>query len=140
MAIEKRINLAIQPHHRLPPIWGDETHLQQIVGNLVSNALTYTPQNGTVRIWSEAAEESVIVRVQDSGIGISPGDIPHIFDPFFRAGVAKEVNSEGTGLGLAIVKRIVEEHGGSVGVESAPGIGSTFWFRLPTVAHDISAI
>ena len=140
MAIEKRINLTIQPHHDLPPIWGDETHLQQIVGNLVSNALTYTPQSGSVRIWPEVAEEALVVRVQDSGIGIPPGDLPYIFDPFFRAGVAKEVNSEGTGLGLAIVKRIVEEHGGSVGVESALGVGSTFWFRLPTVPHNISAI
>lgn len=131
VANEKQIDLALQPAPGLPPVWGDEMRLRQVVDNLLSNALTYTPRGGTIRLLAEATGQEVLTRVQDSGIGIGASDLPHIFDPFFRAGGAKSMHADGTGLGLAIVKRIVEEHGGAIGVESAAGGGSTFWFSLP---------
>lgn len=131
LADEKRISLVIRVLHGLPPVWGDEGRLRQVVSNLISNALTYTPQDGAIWLSAEAGDGMVTVRIEDSGIGINPGDIQHIFDPFFRTGSARAVNREGTGLGLAIVKRIVEEHGGAIGVESAINGGSTFWFSLP---------
>jgi len=131
MAAEKHIQLAIQHDPLLPNVHGDRERLQQVVSNLLSNALTYTPTNGSVQISAEVDTDRLIVRVQDTGIGISPHELPHIFDPFFRSNRARETNGEGTGLGLAIVKRIVEEHNGQVGVESAANAGSTFWFALP---------
>jgi PAS domain S-box-containing protein len=128
---EKQIELMLQLPPDLPVVQGDETRLRQVVDNLVSNALSYTPPGGVVRVWSEVVDDALTVRVQDSGIGIAPADLPQVFEPFFRSGSAKAINGEGTGLGLAIVKRLVEEHGGSVDVESAVGAGSLFCFTLP---------
>jgi PAS domain S-box-containing protein len=132
----KRIDLSVRHTGDLPLVWGDEGRLLQIVSNLLSNALAYTPLDGTVWLSAEAAEGVVKVRVEDSGIGIRTQDVSHIFEPFFRADAAKDFSSAGTGLGLAIVKRIVEEHGGAVGVESAINGGSRFWFTIPIARLD----
>lgn len=134
VADEKRIDMVIRSNGRTPPVWGDEGRIRQVFDNLIANALAYTPRDGAIWLSAEADAHVVTVRIEDSGIGIAPADMAHIFEPFFRTRPAQEADSRGTGLGLAIVKRIVEEHGGAIGVESAINGGSTFWFTLPIAA------
>jgi PAS domain S-box-containing protein len=114
----------------LPPVRGDSKRLRQVVRNLLSNAIKYSPEGGTVTVRIQALDDFVQVNVSDEGIGISPEYQAHLFEKFNRAGAA-DSDIEGTGLGLVICKRIVEAHGGRIGVESAPGEGSTFTFAIP---------
>ncbi len=111
----------------------DERRLRQIVLNLVSNAVKFTPRGGTVAITAGIDEETgaFILEVADTGIGISPKDMPHILDPFVRGTERPEIGSEGTGLGLPLVKRLVELHGGTLEIDSAPNEGTTVTVRLP---------
>jgi signal transduction histidine kinase len=104
--------------------------------NLVTNAIKYTPQGGTVALSLAQEDGSVVFTVSDTGIGIAPGDLPHIFDRFWRADPARSRTGErpGTGLGLSITKWIAEAHGGSITVQSRPGRGSVFTVRLPREA------
>ncbi len=104
--------------------------LIQMMNNLVSNAIKYTPREGRIVIETTESDGRLIVAVKDTGIGIEPNDIPMLFDEFFRAGAVK-TTYEGTGVGLAIVRRIIEFHGGRVWVESELGVGSDFFFELP---------
>jgi signal transduction histidine kinase len=101
--------------------------------NLVTNAIKYTGKGGTVglRLWED--ERDVVFAVSDSGIGIAAGDLPHIFERFWRADPARSRTGDrpGTGLGLAITKWIAEAHGGSITVQSRPGRGTVFTVRLP---------
>lgn len=110
----------------LPLAVGDEFGFRQVLTNLLDNALKYTPEGGGVTISVEAAGGFLQVNVADTGIGISPADIPRIFERFYRVDKARSRNQGGTGLGLSIVKHIVESHGGEVFVESEVGQGSTF--------------
>lgn len=114
-------------------IRGDVLRLEQVISNLVSNALKYSPGGGPVRVRVEAAEGEALLSVQDRGIGIPPGDLPEIFVPFRRHTAAREV-APGAGLGLSVVRRIVAAHGGRIEVDSAPHAGSTFLVRLPLSA------
>jgi signal transduction histidine kinase len=109
--------------------------MEQLFNNLLSNALRYTPEGGSVAVLLQAGSRKNVVeaRISDSGIGIAPESLPHIFDDFYRAGNAKAFTENGTGLGLAIVKRIVELHNGEIRVESGVNVGTTFIFTLPTV-------
>ena len=107
-------------------IKGDTHKLRQLVGNLVDNAIKYTPDGGTVTVSVFRDSEWARLQVADTGIGIAPEDLPHIFDRFYRVDKARSRASGGTGLGLAIVKAIAEQHGGKVTVSSEPGEGSTF--------------
>lgn len=116
----------------LPPIKGDPKRLSQVFANLIGNAVKYTAPEGKVRVWAEAHEASLMIGVQDSGLGISPEDQTRIFDRFYRVRSAETESIEGTGLGLAIVKRLVENHRGQIGLESRLGEGSTFYVTLPT--------
>ena len=112
---------------------GDAEKLRQVVSNLLDNALKFTPQGGTVELWANDSDrDSVLVEVRDSGPGIAPEHLPHLFERFYK--VDRSRRDQGTGLGLAIAKHIVELHGGEVGVESTLGEGSTFWFTLPRPA------
>ena len=106
----------------------DRDRMLQVFGNLVSNALKFTPSGGTIKIRSCAIGASIVIAVIDTGKGISEEELPHIFERFWQAG---HQHRAGAGLGLAIVKGIVEAHGGRVGVQSKPGRGSTFFFCLP---------
>lgn len=115
----------------MPPIKGDPKRLAQVFTNLVGNAVKYTPPEGRVRIWAEAHEATLMIGVQDNGLGISPEDQTRIFDRFYRVRSAETESIEGTGLGLAIVKRLVETHRGQIGLESRVGEGSTFYVTLP---------
>jgi len=111
----------------------DRHRIREMLLNMVTNAIKYTPQGGTVALNLEQDDGAVTFTVRDSGVGIAPGDLPHIFDRFWRADQARSRTGErpGTGLGLAITKWIAEAHGGSITVQSRPGRGSTFTVRLP---------
>ncbi|HML21781.1 MAG TPA: ATP-binding protein [Aggregatilinea sp.] len=112
-------------------VMADERRLSSAIVNLVSNAIKYSPNGGTVRVRIDSAPEAAVVAVEDEGIGIAPEHIPYIFDWFYRVVSTETRRIEGSGLGLAIVKAIVEKHGGEVAVESKPGRGSTFRFTVP---------
>ena len=111
----------------------DRHRIRELLLNLVTNAIKYTPAGGTVGLTLSEAADAVTLGVSDSGIGIAPGDLPHIFDRFWRADPARSRTGEraGTGLGLAITKWIAEAHGGTITVQSRPGRGTLFTVRLP---------
>ncbi|MEW6574049.1 MAG: ATP-binding protein [Bacillota bacterium] len=115
----------------LPPVLGDPDRLEQVVVNLLDNAFRFTPPGGSVMLRLASAPDGVALSVRDSGSGISPEDLPYIFEKFYRVDPARARESGGSGLGLAIVRQIVELHGGRVGVESRPGEGSVFTVVLP---------
>jgi two-component system OmpR family sensor kinase len=114
----------------------DRHRIREMLLNLVTNAIKYTPPGGTVSLGLTQEDGSVVFTVADTGIGIAPGDLPHIFDRFWRADPARSRTGErpGTGLGLSITKWIAEAHGGSITVQSRPGRGSVFSVRLPREA------
>lgn len=124
----KKISLHVALAPGLPPVLADRGRILQVFGNLVGNALKFTPEGGMVRI--EAAPEEGVVRfsVTDSGPGIPHEHLPHVFDRFWQARRSAE---GGAGLGLAIARGIVAAHGGRLSVDSVPGAGSTFAFTLP---------
>ncbi len=110
---------------------GDALCLGQVVTNLLSNAIQYNRPGGEVVVSLQAAAAAVSLSVRDTGCGIPPEDVPHIFERFYRVDKARSRSAGGNGLGLAICKSIVEAHGGTIGVETMTGQGSTFWVRLP---------
>ena len=112
-------------------VLGDSRRLLQVIGNLVSNSLKFTPSGGRVAIELSSADDAVNLAVQDTGRGIAEDVQGRLFTKYERVGGSAAARIEGTGLGLVIVKEIVEAHGGSVGVRSREGEGSTFWFKLP---------
>jgi signal transduction histidine kinase len=107
-----------------------EEDMLRLLGNLLENAVKYTPSGGTVSLALKASESQITIVVSDTGIGISPEAMPHIFDEFYRAANVKELGTEGTGLGLSLVKRIVDLYQGQVHVESELGRGTTFTVTL----------
>jgi signal transduction histidine kinase len=113
----------------VPEVLGDAKRLQHVLSNLLSNALRFTGPGGAVSVSAEAETGMVRFAVTDTGAGITADDVNRIFEPFYR--VPGQGKPTGIGLGLAIVKEIIKTHGGSVGVDSTPGKGSTFWFTLP---------
>jgi two-component system phosphate regulon sensor histidine kinase PhoR len=113
----------------LPPVLADEERIQQVVTNLVHNAIKFTPSGGEVAISAAAGGDEVVVSVRDTGVGISADDLPRIFERFYKADQARR--SGGTGLGLSIARHIVQAHGGRIWADSVEGKGSTFYFSLP---------
>ena len=109
----------------------DESKLSQVVYNLIDNAVKYTPAGGTVNVRLALRGREAVLTVQDTGIGIPPEDLPHIFDRFYRVDKARSRQSGGTGLGLSIVRQMVQLHGGAIHVDSAPEKGSVFTVTLP---------
>jgi two-component system phosphate regulon sensor histidine kinase PhoR len=107
----------------------DEGKVEQVVAELVYNAMKFTPRGGRVIVSARSVEQQALISVGDNGIGISADDLPHVFERFYKSDKARA--TQGTGLGLALAKHIVEVHGGNIGVESALGQGSTFTFTLP---------
>jgi two-component system OmpR family sensor kinase len=114
---------------------GDRHRLYQVVNNLVTNALTHTPDDAEVQVRTSTTGNAAILEVTDTGPGIADEDRAHVFEPFYRASAGRGRNDGGSGLGLAIVKAIVEAHEGSVGVRNAEPHGAAFSVRLPALAH-----
>ncbi len=133
-ALEKNLEIHVEVPPDLPLVPADEGRLGQIVGNLVSNAIKYTPAGGQVWIEASASGDKVEVSVRDTGLGISPEDQIRVFERFFRVRTQQTEMIEGTGLGLPIAKSLVEGHGGQIGLVSRLGEGSTFTFTLPLKA------
>ncbi len=116
----------------LPRLFGDRRRIRQVLLNLVSNAVKFTPRGGSVRVSATAtAEGGLLLAVADTGIGIEAADIPRVFEPFVQLGRDKTISGEGTGLGLPLCKELVELHGGTIALTSQPGVGSTVTAAFP---------
>ncbi len=132
----KGIDLQMEAVAGLPAVHADPDRLRQVIYNLVSNALRYTPAGGRVRVAGDltplgSQPPSVRITVADTGPGIPADQIPHVFDRFWRADPARSREQHGAGLGLTIARQLVEAQGGQIGVDSTVGAGSRFWFTLP---------
>jgi two-component system sensor histidine kinase BaeS len=114
-----------------PELVADPVRLRQALGNLVSNALRYTPAGGRVTLRACESEGHTLIEVVDTGTGIDSEALPHVFDRFWRAEKSRSRQTGGSGLGLAIVRSLIDAHGGTVSVTSTPGVGTTFTVRLP---------
>ncbi len=122
------VSLVVDLPAALPQVWVDPARVAHVFANLLSNALKFTPPGGKVTLSAKSEGEFVRFQVSDTGVGIPEKYLPLVFEQFFR--VPGQGTGTGVGLGLAIVKDIVEAHGGTVGVESREGTGSTFHFTL----------
>jgi two-component system sensor histidine kinase BaeS len=147
----KGLRITTELPHNLPPVEADPERIGQVLRNLISNALTHTPQGGAISVGAEFIgdrrleigdsgtlqspisnlQPAVLIRVRDSGSGIAPEHLPNIFERFYRADRARSRATGGAGLGLAIVKQLVAAHGGRVWAESELGKGAQFTFTLP---------
>jgi two-component system phosphate regulon sensor histidine kinase PhoR len=128
-ARRQEIELRLEISEAIPTVTGDGDRLERVAVNLIHNALKFTPAGGSVSVCAAVDAASVVVRVSDTGSGISREDRQRVFERFYKVDRARD--SSGTGLGLAIVKHTIEAHGGAVAVESEEGFGSTFSFSLP---------
>ncbi len=113
-----------------PVILADEDRMAQVISNLLSNSIKYSPQGGEIRITAQVLPNQVVICVRDQGPGIAPEDIPHVFDRFYRASKASRT-TKGAGLGLYLVRAVVEAHGGRIWVDPKPGDGARVCFSLP---------
>jgi signal transduction histidine kinase/DNA-binding response OmpR family regulator len=130
LADEKHQELAIEMPRDLPPIWADKAKLQLILSNLVSNAIKFTPEGGSIEVEALMKEDELEVTVKDTGIGIPVEEYDRIFDRFYQIGDSLRRQHHGLGLGLAIVKGLVELHQGRIWVEGRVEQGSTFFFTI----------
>ena len=130
-ALEKKIRMTVQAEPKIPLIIGSGEYLERMVGNLISNAIRYTPENGSVTVKVSHDEKDVILTVADTGIGVPEKELSRLFNEFFRASNARKFTASGTGLGLPITRFIVENHGGSISANSIEGEGSVFTARIP---------
>jgi two-component system sensor histidine kinase BaeS len=129
---EKGINLETRLPDDLPPIQVDKDRITQVLTNLVGNALQYTPTGGAVTISARTTDKEVEIAVKDTGIGIAPQHLHHIFERFYRADKSRARAGGGSGIGLTIAQALVNTHNGRIWVESSgEGQGSTFFFTLP---------
>lgn len=129
-AAQHRVDLRVEAHQPLAPLWVDSERMAQVLDNLIQNALRYTSPGGT--IWLRATQDArqVTLEVSDNGAGIAAQDLPRIFDRFYRADPSRSQNGQ-SGLGLAIVKSLIELQGANIAVQSAPGKGTTFTITFP---------
>lgn len=131
LATEKNITLKAELVSGLPKTNIDAQRIGQVLRNLVDNALRYTPSDGTIIVQASQIGSSVTVRVHNTGQGIAPENLPHVFERFWRGDKSRARSVGGSGLGLSIAKQLIGAHGGTIGVESENGKGTTFWFTLP---------
>jgi two-component system phosphate regulon sensor histidine kinase PhoR len=130
---EKQLEIGNEIGPELPPARGDRRAVEQVFTNLLDNAVKYCGAGARVRLRAQKAERGLRVEIADTGPGIEPRHLPRLFERFYRVDSGRSRDMGGTGLGLSIVKHLVETMGGTIGVESTPGRGSTFWFTLPSV-------
>ena len=130
-ALAQEKSIALEVHAEPVEVMGDPDALAEVVGNLIVNAIQYTPEGGQVHVALRRPDATARLEVRDTGIGIAPEATQRIFEEFYRTTEAKKTFADGTGMGLPIVKRIVEAHGGTIHVESELGRGSTFIVQLP---------
>lgn len=130
-AVRKGVQLRLECASALPPVPADADGIVQVVTNLLTNAIDFTPSGGSVTVSVGAERDSARVDVVDTGSGIPSADVPRIFDRFYRVDTSRSREHGGSGLGLSIAKELVEQHGGTIGADSAAGQGSRFWFTLP---------
>lgn len=133
---QRGITLSVDVAPQTPAAaWWDADRVGEVLGNLVSNALNFTAQGGRVEMLLDVPADGVVrIRVSDTGVGISPDQLPHVFQKFYQARNQSSARAKGSGLGLAIVKEIVEAHGGTIGAESVIGRGTVFTIVLPVRA------
>jgi two-component system OmpR family sensor kinase/two-component system sensor histidine kinase BaeS len=144
LASDKGVALAVSVAESLGPAWADPDRAGQVLHNLLANALRYTPAGGSVTMRALPSTDAAgdpaarassapmaVILVEDTGPGIAPADLPHVFERFWRADPARARQQGGSGLGLAIARQLVQAQGGQIGVTSTVGQGSCFWFTLP---------
>lgn len=134
LAKEKKIILSAETDETETVAHIDEDRIEQVLTNLIDNALRHTPENGSVTVMHEVKEKFHLIRVEDSGAGIPEEDLPFVFERFYKADKARTRGRSGTGLGLSIAKNIVHAHGGTIKVQSRLGHGTVFFFTLPRQA------
>jgi signal transduction histidine kinase len=128
-ADEAGVDVNARIDESMPLVDVDPVRIREVLSNLIANALRYTPRGGAIHVTGSADEQCITLAVRDTGAGIAPEVLPHIFDRFY-----KSEESRGSGLGLAIARNLVAAHGGTIRAESAPGQGTTIQFTLPRVA------
>jgi PAS domain S-box-containing protein len=132
LAASGSIGIEVSIADELPPVWGDQHRLMQVLQNLIGNAIKFTPPDGRIAIGAAPRTDEVLFWVADTGCGISAEGLPHVFDRFWQE---RKGAHQGAGLGLPITRGIVEAHGGRIWVESTPGRGSVFFFTIPAAVH-----
>jgi signal transduction histidine kinase len=130
-AEDKSITVSSNVEPSVGEIVGNEFSINEMITNLLFNAIKYTPENKTVHLDAGGGDDYVEVDIIDTGIGIPAEEVGNVFDEFFRASNAKKNEKDGTGLGLSIVKQIVDRHGGRISVQSREGQGTKFSVALP---------
>lgn len=128
---QKGLTTNLDLSQALTAVPGDQNELDRVLVNLIENAVTYTPTNGSIIVRTRTDGQWAVAEISDTGIGIGEADLPHVFERFYRASEAKTIEKRGTGLGLAIARKIVELHEGNIEVQSVAGQGTTFSVRLP---------
>jgi two-component system sensor histidine kinase VicK len=130
-AAKHKHSLSMELVGKLPDIYCDSDRIEQVLVNVISNAIKYTPDGGTIDISSQAEGEFVSISVKDTGIGIPEKDLSRLFERFYRVDKARSREAGGSGLGLSIAKEIVERHGGTISIDSRYGEGTIVTVRLP---------
>lgn len=138
-AAKKNITVAVTVDEPLPPLQADEFRLEQVLNNLLDNALKYTCEGGHVEVAARCHDDEIEIRVEDNGIGIPLSDLPHVFERFYRVEKARSREKGGTGLGLSIVKHIMALHGGTVEARSTLGKGTAIVLHFPAKTNEVIA-
>lgn len=133
LAVQRGVQFGVRRHDGLPDdVYWDQDRINEVLGNLLSNAFKFTPRGGTIELRIEPSDSGVLMEVRDTGAGIPRDQLPRIFEKFYQADNQDSAHAKGTGLGLAIAKQIVDAHGGTISCESTPGVGTVFTITLPT--------
>ena len=140
LAQQAEVKLINRVGYDLPEVFCDGLRVEQILMNLISNAIKFTPPAGSVTVTANVQDNFVVFSVTDTGCGIPPESLANIFDKFTQLHPNKDDRTKGTGLGLSIVKHLAELHGGQVGVTSEIDKGSTFYFSLPVLSDAVEAV
>ena len=127
----KKIQIELSLLPDLPPVFANKQNMEEVLSNLIANAINYTPEGGKITVAARPEKHHLCISVSDTGIGIEKEDLNRIFDRFYRVKNEKTRYIIGTGLGLPIVKRIIDAHDGMIRVKSKPDQGSTFYVYIP---------